>query len=116
MDSNYHIFKKKITTNKKTTHKWYYFWNDPVMGKMYQRVCKGCKTQAEAYAFVSALPPLFVEEKITIAKIAEWMYVPGGPHLERLAKLGIVYTPETINGKRFKLNIIVEQFGNLEIQ
>lgn len=116
MDSNYHIFKKKITTNKKTTHKWYYFWNDPVTGKMYQRVCKGCKTQAEAYAFVSALPPLFVEEKITIAKIAEWMYVPGGPHLERLAKLGIVYTPETINGKRFKLNIIVEQFGNLEIQ
>lgn len=116
MDSNYHIFKKKITTNKKTTHKWYYFWNDPVTGKMYQRVCKGCKTQAEAYAFVSALPPLFVEEKITIAKIAEWMYVPGGPHLERLAKLGIVYSPETISNKRHKLNIIVEEFGNLEVQ
>lgn len=69
MDSNYHIFKKTIKTNKKATHKWYYFWNDPFTGKMYQRVCKGCKTQ---------------EEKITIAKIAEWMYVPGGPHLERL--------------------------------
>ncbi len=92
MDSNYHIFKKTIKTNKKTTPKWYYFWNDPVTGKMYQRVCKGCKTQAEAYAFVSVLPSLFVEEKITIA---EWMYVPGGPHLERLAKPGIVYTPET---------------------
>ncbi len=40
---------------------------------MHQKVCKGCKTQSEAYAFVSALPPIFVEEKITIAKIAEWM-------------------------------------------
>lgn len=49
MDSNYHIFKKTIKTNKKTTHKWYYFWNDPVTGKKYQRVCKGCKTQAEAF-------------------------------------------------------------------
>ena len=41
MDSNYHIFKKTIKTNKKATHKWYYFWNDPFTGKMYQRVCKG---------------------------------------------------------------------------
>ena len=37
---------------------------------MHQKVCKGCKTRVEAYAFVSTLPPLFVEEKITIAKIA----------------------------------------------
>lgn len=116
MDTNYHIFKKTIKSDKKTVHKWYYFWHEPVTGKMIQRVCKGCKTQAEAYAFISALPPLFADEKITIAKIAEWMYVPGGPHLERLAKLGKEYTPETLHDKRYKLDIIVEQFGNMEIQ
>lgn len=57
---------------------------------MHQKVCKGCKTQAEAYAFVSALPLLFVEEKIMIAKIAEWMYIPGGLHMERNNLLTVV--------------------------
>ena len=77
MDSNYHIFKKSVQSKGKTVHKWYYYWNDPVTGVMRQKVCKGCKTQAEAYTFVSALPPLFVEEKITISSIGKWMYIPG---------------------------------------
>ena len=84
MDSNYHIFKKSVQSKGKTVHKWYCYWNDPVTGVMHQKVCKGCKTQAEAYAFVSALPPLIVEEKIPIAKIAEWMYIPSGHHLDRI--------------------------------
>ena len=63
MDSNYHIFKKAVQSKGKTVHKWYYYWNDPVTGVMRQKVCKGCKTQAEAYTFVSALPPLFVKKK-----------------------------------------------------
>lgn len=115
MDSNYHIFKKSVQSKGKTVHKWYYYWNDPLTGVMRQKVCKGCKTQAEAYAFVSALPPLFVEEKITIAKIAEWMYIPGGPHMERMEKLGKTFTPETLRSKRFMLNIFVEEFGDLEL-
>ena len=75
MDSNYHVFKKAIQSKGKIVHKWYCYWNDPVTGVMHQKVCKGCKTQAEAFAFVSALPPLFHKEKITIAKIAEGMYM-----------------------------------------
>ena len=51
MDSNYHIFKKSVKSKGKTVHKWYCYWNDPVTGVMHQKVCKGCKTQAEAYAF-----------------------------------------------------------------
>ena len=63
--------KKSVKSKGKTVPKWYCYWNDPVTGVLHQKVCKGCKTQAEAYAFVSALPPIFVEGKITIAKIAE---------------------------------------------
>ena len=70
MDTNYHIFKKSVKSKGKTVHKWYFYWNDPITGIMRQKVCKGCKTQAEAYAYVSAQPSLFVEEKITIEKIA----------------------------------------------
>ena len=80
MDSNYHIFKKSTKSKGKIVHKWCYYWNDPVTGTMHQKVCKECKTQAEAYAFVSALPSPFIETKITIAKIAKWMYIPGSKY------------------------------------
>lgn len=116
MDSNYHIFKKSVQSKGKTVHKWYCYWNDPVTGVMHQKVCKGCKTQAEAYAFVSALPPLFVEEKITIAKIAEWMYIPGSTHLERMKKLGKQYTYETLKCKRGLLDIFLAKFGDMELK
>ena len=116
MDSNYHLFKKSVQSKGKTVHKWYYYWNDPVTGVMRQKVCKGCKTQAEAYAFVSALPPLFVEEKITIAKIAEWMYIPGSTHLERMKKLGKQYTYETLKCKRGLLDIFLAKFGDMELK
>lgn len=116
MDSNYHIFKKSTKSKGKTVHKWYCYWNDPVTGVMHQKVCKGCKTQAEAYAFVSSLPSLYAEGKITISKIAKWMYVPGGPHIERLERLGKNYSIETLKFKRSLLNLFIEHFGNLELQ
>ena len=116
MDSNYHLFKKSIQSKGKTVHKWYYYWNDPVTGVMRQKVCKGCKTQAEAYAFVSALSPLFAEEKITISSIGKWMYIPGSTHLERMKKLGKQYTYETLKCKRGLLDIFLAKFGDLELK
>lgn len=116
MDLNYHIFKKSVQSKGKTVHKWYYYWNDPVTGVMRQKVCKGCKTQAEAYTFVSALPPLFVEEKITISSIGKWMYIPGSSHLERMEKLGKQYTLETLKCKRGLLDIFLAKFGDLELK
>ena len=116
MDSNYHIFKKSVQSKGKTVHKWYYYWNDPLTGVMRQKVCKGCKTQAEAYAFVSALPPLFVEEKVTIGKIGKWMYIPGSTHLERMEKLGKQYTLETLKCKRGLLDIFLAKFGDMELK
>ena len=114
MDSNYHIFKKSVKSKGKTVHKWYFYWNDPVTGTMHQKVCKGCKTQAEAYAYVSAQPALFQKEIITIAKIAKWMYIPGSSHMERMEKLGKRYSIETLRCKRALLEIFIFEFGSLE--
>lgn len=116
MDSNYHIFKKSVQSKGKTVHKWYYYWNDPLTGVMRQKVCKECKTQAEAYAFVSALPPLFVEKKITIKEITKFMFVPGSDHVERNKKLGKKWDKATLRNKRFYLNLINQQFGDLELK
>ncbi|WP_022933447.1 tyrosine-type recombinase/integrase [Treponema bryantii] len=116
MDSNYHLFKKSIQSKGKTVHKWYYYWNDPFTGVMRQKVCKGCKTQAEAYAFVSALPPLFAEKKITIKDITKYMFVPGSEHVERNKKLGKKWDKATLRNKRFYLNLIDQQFGDMELK
>jgi len=112
---DYHLFKKATKSKSKIVHRWYYYFIDPVSGKKIQKVCKNCKTQAESLAYVSSLPPLFCTEKITIGKIAQWMYIPGGTHMERLEKLGRHSDIKTLKGKRYLLNLFVEQFGDLEL-
>lgn len=116
MDSNYHIFKKPVKSKDKIIHRWYYYFFDPVTGKKIQKVCKNCKTQAQANAFISTLPPLFVEKKVTLNDICEWMYFPGGPHLERMAKLGKVWSIDTIKDKHRMLELFLENFGELELK
>lgn len=83
---------------------------------MVENVVLVCSTSgAEAYTFVSTLLLLFVDEKITIAKIAEWMYVLDGPHMERIEDLGKTCTLETLRAKCFMRDIFVEKFGKLEL-
>lgn len=113
---DYHIFKKPTKSKNKIIHKWYYYFNDPVSGKQIQKVCKNCRTQCEALTFVSALPLLFQQEKITIATIAKNMYIPNGPHMVRMEKLGKTYDLQTIKTKLHQLSIFVSQFGHLELQ
>lgn len=113
---DYHVFKKPRTIKNKVVHRWYYYFVDPFTGKEIQKACRGCKTQAEAYAYVSSLPPLFIERKTTIRDITKYMFVPGGDHVIRLQNLGKQLDMKTITGKRFLLNLFVEQFGDLELR
>ena len=113
---DYRIIKKSVISKGKKIHRYYYFFYEPGTGKKIQKVCKGCKTQAEANAFISKLPPLYEKEKITIAKIAEFMFVPGSKHMKRLEMLGRNLDAKTIRTKRGVLNLIIEQFGELELK
>ena len=113
---DYHIFKKPTQSKGKTVHKWYYYFVDPVSRKKIQKVCKNCKTQAQAYSFVFALPPLIQEKKTTLNDICEWMYFPGGPHLERMSKLGRTYDILTLKDKHNLLEIFLKEFGELELK
>ena len=113
---DYHIFKKPTKSKNKIVHRWYYYFIDPVTGKKVQKVCSGCKTQAEAYAFVSKLPSLFEEKKITIKDIASTMFIPGSEHIERNKKLGKKWDKATLRDKRFCLNLIIQEFGELELK
>ena len=113
---DYHIFRKPKKLKNKTVHRWYYYYNEPITGKKIQKACSGCKNQAEAYAFISALPPLFDETKVSISTIAKYMFVPGSDHVCRLEKLGKTLDIKTLKDKRHKLNIFVAQFGHLMLQ
>lgn len=116
MNSNYHIFKKTVKSGKKSAHKWYYYWLDPITGVMHQKVCKGCKTQSEAYAFVSKLPDLFSSHRLTINQIAKDMYIPGGSYVTRLESLGKHLELKTLKDKRIKLEIFLKEFGDMYLQ
>ena len=80
------LFYKKL--KNKTVNRWYYYFYEPLTGKKIQKACRGCRNQAEAYAYISSLPPLFEETKVTIATIAKYMFVPESEHVRRLEKLG----------------------------
>ncbi len=112
---DYHVFKKQKQLKNKTVHRWYYYFKDPITGKSVQKACRGCKTQTEAYAYVSSLPPIFAETKVTISTIAKYMFIPGSDHVHRLEKLGKELTLKTLKEKRYLLDVFVEQFGCLEI-
>ena len=113
---DYHVFRKPKKLKNKTVHRWYYYFYDPFTGRKVQKACRGCKNQAEAFAFISALPPLFAEEKVTIATIAENMFIPESDHVRRLNKLGKSLDIKTLREKRHKLDIFVQQFGELELK
>ena len=95
---DYHVFRKSKKLKNKTVHRWYYYFYDPITGKKIQKACSGCKNQAEAYAFISALQPLSERTRVTIGTIAKYMYVPESDHVRRLEKLG--KKPEFIDGLR----------------
>lgn len=113
---DYHVFRKSKKLKNKTVHRWYYYYYNPITGKKIQKACSGCKNQAEAYAFISALQPLSERTRVTIGTIAKYMYVPESDHVRRLEKLGKKPDIKTLREKRHKLEIFVNQFGDLEIK
>ena len=113
---DYRIIKKPVISKGKKVHRYYYYFYEPGTGKKIQKVCKECKTQAEANAFISNLPSFYEKEKVTVAKIAEFMFVPGSKHMKRLEMLGRKLEDKKIRTKRVMLRLIIEQFGELELR
>lgn len=112
---DYHLFKKSVKSKSKIVRRWYYYYIDPVLGKKIQKVCKNCKTQAEAFSYVSSLPKIY-DEEITVGKIAKYMFVPGSEHMERMEKLGKKITVTTLRIKRELMRKITEEFGSLSLE
>ena len=112
---HYNILKRTIKTQKRNVTRWYYSFIDPETGIKKQRVIPDCRNKAEAYAYISKLPDLEIK-KILIKDIAKDMFIPGSMHLKRLEQHGTSLAPETLLRHRTTTNLIIKQFGDLELK
>jgi integrase len=113
----YHAFRKpKKLKNGKTVHRWYYYYIDET-GKQIQKSCGSkIKKREDAETYIRTLPPpqrAVVQHNgtaaldrqytpptknpdMTIAEIAEKMFIPGSAHIKRRQQLNKSVTRETL--------------------
>jgi integrase len=112
--SDYHLFRKPRVKNGKTIHKWYYYF--VVNGKQIQKSCKRCTTKAEAEAYIHKLPKRSGDNSVLVKTITETMFIPGSDHMKRRIQLGRPLELHTLNEARFKINIIIEKWGERTLE
>jgi hypothetical protein len=105
-----HVFRKQRVKNGRVIHKWYYYF--VVNGKQVQKVCKGCQTKNEAFAFVAKLPELSGGNSVLVKTIAETMFFPESDHMKRRIQLGKPLDPNSMEQGRAIMRKIIEQWGN----
>lgn len=112
---HYNVLRRSVKSGNKSVYRWYYSFIDPSTGIKKQKVISGCHNRAEAYAFIETLPDL--DRKVVLIKdICKDMFIPGSAHVDRLIKHGINLQPETMRRHRTTLDLITEQFGNIELK
>jgi integrase len=77
-----------------------------------QKVCKGCQTKNEAFAFVSKLPNLSGGNSVLVKTIAELMYFPESDHMKRRVQLGKPLEPNSLKQGRAIMRRIIGQWGD----
>ena len=111
----YNVLRRTIKTKSKSVHRWYYSFIDPQTGIKKQKVIPDCRSRVEAYDFIKSLPDLDAR-KVFIKDIAKDMFIPGSEHVERLVQHGRKLSRETLQRHRSMLDMIVKQFGDIELK
>jgi integrase len=106
----YRLFRKPRLTSGKRTHHWYYYYTEN--GRQVQKSCKNCRTRVEAEAYVRRLPSRAAGEDMLIRTVAETMYIPGGPHMNRRLELGKPLTRSSMAEARVKIRLIIKEWGD----
>jgi integrase len=108
--NEYHVFRKQRVKNGRVIHRWYYYF--VANGKQVQKVCKGCQTKNEAFAFVAKLPELSGGNSVLVRTVAQTMYFPDSDHINRCVQVGRTLDPHTMEEGRAIMRKIIEQWGD----
>jgi integrase len=108
--NDYHVFRKQRVKNGRVIHKWYYYFT--VNGKQVQKVCKGCQTKNEAFAFTAKLPKLSGGDAVLVRTVAETMFFPESDHMKRRIQLGKPLDPNSMKEGRAFIKKIIQQWGD----
>ncbi|MCL2093793.1 MAG: tyrosine-type recombinase/integrase [Treponema sp.] len=131
---NYHAFKKpKKLKNGKKVYRWYYYWIDDT-GKQIQKSCgTKVKNRQQAEDYIRTLPPpprsatpadgkssgIYAvparrqnNNDLLVREIAETMYLPGSPHLQRRQQLKKSTSKEVAIAGRVFMKHIVTVWGD----
>lgn len=112
---SYNVLRRSVKSGNKSVYRWYYSFIDPLTGIKKQRIIPDCKNRAEAYAYISQLPPLD-DKTVKIKDIARDMFIPGSMHLLRLEQHGTVLAMETLSRHRKTTELIISLFGEMELK
>jgi integrase len=107
--NDYHVFRKQRVKNGRVIHKWYYYF--VVNGKQVQKVCKGCQTKNEAFAFVAKLPKLSGGDAVLVKTVAETMFFPESDHMKRRVQLGKPLDPNSMQEGQAIMKKVIDQWG-----
>jgi integrase len=134
----FHTFKKpKKLKNGKTVHRWYYYYIDG-SGKQIQKSCGvNVRNRQAAENYIRTLPAPRVTGEVTtaaaaprfgnphavparirnnpdmlVSEIAEKMFIPGSPHVQRRQQLKKSVDMEVLKGMRIFMNYIIEVWGD----
>ena len=112
---HYNVLRPSVKSRNKSVYRWYYSFIDPSTGIKKQHVIPDCHNRADAYAYIQMLPD--PDRKVVLIKdICKDMFIPGSAHIERLEQHGKSITIETCMRHRRTINVIVKQFGELELK
>jgi hypothetical protein len=105
--NEYHVFRKQRVKNGRVIHKWYYYF--VADGKQVQKVCKGCQTKNEAFAFVAKLPKRSGGDAVLVKTVAETMFFPESDHMRRRVQLGKPLDPNSMQEGRAIMKKVIDQ-------
>jgi integrase len=117
----YHVFrkakksysKKNLKEKEKIFYRWYYYID--FTGEKIQKACPNCKNRSDAESYIRTLPPppgAKDAPDLSIRDIAEKMYIPGSPHVDRRHQLGKSVEIETLAESRGYIKNIISEWGS----
>jgi len=111
------VYQHPKNTKNGRIYRWYYYFYT-TEGKKVQKACRECITKEQAEEYVSKLPiPANLKTKGNLIRdIAKDMFMEGSAHMERRKQLGKSVYPLTMKESRRFINIILQQWGDMELK